>query len=36
MGMAGQISRVMSPLVGGYLTWASTEAGSESAAGQMA
>lgn len=36
MGMAGQISRVMSPLVGGFLTWASTEEGSESAEGQMA
>lgn len=36
MGMAGQISRVLSPLVGGYLTWASTEEGRESAAGQMA
>jgi 3-dehydroquinate dehydratase type I len=36
MGLAGQISRVMCPLVGGYLTWASTEAGNESAEGQMA
>lgn len=35
MGMAGQISRIISPLVGGYLTWASSEEGSESAAGQM-
>jgi 3-dehydroquinate dehydratase I len=35
MGSAGQISRVLSPLVGGYLTWASAEVGSESAPGQM-
>ena len=34
-GMAGQISRVMSPLAGGFLTWASSEEGSESAEGQM-
>ncbi len=36
MGMAGQISRVLSPLVGGYLTWASAEEGRESASGQIA
>jgi 3-dehydroquinate dehydratase type I len=36
MGMAGQISRVICPLAGGYLTWASTEEGSESAKGQIA
>jgi 3-dehydroquinate dehydratase type I len=36
MGDAGQVSRIMSPLVGGYLTYASSEKGSESAAGQMA
>ncbi len=36
MGMMGQISRVMCPLVGGYMTWAATEEGSESAEGQMA
>lgn len=36
MGLPGQISRVMCPLVGGYFTWASTEAGNESAEGQMA
>jgi 3-dehydroquinate dehydratase type I len=36
MGMMGQISRVMCPLVGGYMTWGSTEEGSESAEGQMA
>ena len=35
MGMAGQISRVISPLVGGFLTWASSEEGSESAEGQL-
>lgn len=35
MGKIGQISRIMSPLVGGYLTWASAEEGSESAEGQL-
>lgn len=35
MGMAGQISRVMSPLAGGYLTYCSAEEGSESAEGQL-
>jgi 3-dehydroquinate dehydratase I len=35
MGVAGQISRILSPLAGGYLTWASTEEGRESAGGQM-
>jgi 3-dehydroquinate dehydratase I len=35
MGIAGQISRLMSPLVGGFMTWGSTEEGSESAEGQM-
>jgi 3-dehydroquinate dehydratase I len=36
MGAAGQVSRMMSPLVGGYLTYASAGEGSESAAGQIA
>jgi 3-dehydroquinate dehydratase type I len=36
MGAAGQVSRVLSPLVGGYLTWASAESGAESAPGQIA
>jgi 3-dehydroquinate dehydratase-1 len=35
MGAAGQVSRIMSPLVGGYLTYASSGEGSESAPGQM-
>jgi len=35
MGAAGQVSRILSPLVGGYLTWASAEDGRESAPGQM-
>lgn len=35
MGPAGQISRIMCPLAGGYLTWASSEEGRESAAGQL-
>jgi 3-dehydroquinate dehydratase-1 len=35
MGGAGQISRVLSPLVGGYFTYASVKAGRESAAGQL-
>jgi 3-dehydroquinate dehydratase-1 len=36
MGPQGYLSRVLSPLVGGYLTYASVEAGRESAAGQVA
>jgi 3-dehydroquinate dehydratase type I len=36
MGAAGQISRVLSPLAGGYFTYASVGAGRESAEGQMA
>jgi 3-dehydroquinate dehydratase I len=36
MGAAGQVSRIISPLAGGYLTYASAGEGSESAAGQMA
>jgi len=35
MGDPGQISRVISPLVGGYFTYASIEEGHESAAGQI-
>ncbi len=35
MGAAGQISRVLCPLLGGYLTYASVEAGRESAEGQV-
>jgi 3-dehydroquinate dehydratase I len=35
MGPAGQVSRVLSPLVGGYLTWASAAGGGESAPGQI-
>jgi 3-dehydroquinate dehydratase I len=35
MGAAGQVSRILSPLVGGYLTWASAQEGNESAPGQM-
>jgi 3-dehydroquinate dehydratase-1 len=35
MGVAGQISRLLSPLAGGYFTWASSEEGRESAGGQM-
>ncbi len=35
MGPAGQISRIICPLAGGYLTWASSEEGRESAAGQL-
>jgi 3-dehydroquinate dehydratase-1 len=35
MGAAGQISRVLCPLVGGYFTYASLEAGKESAEGQI-
>jgi 3-dehydroquinate dehydratase type I len=36
MGEAGQISRILSPLVGGYFTYASVEEGKESAEGQIA
>jgi 3-dehydroquinate dehydratase-1 len=36
MGPQGYLSRVLSPLVGGYLTYASVEEGRESAAGQIA
>jgi 3-dehydroquinate dehydratase-1 len=35
MGAAGQISRVLCPLVGGYFTYASIEEGRESAEGQL-
>jgi len=35
MGAAGYISRVLSPLAGGYLTYASIEEGLESAPGQL-
>ena len=35
MGMEGQFSRVLCPLVGGYFTYASIEEGKESAAGQI-
>jgi len=35
MGEEGQVSRVLSPLVGGYFTYASIEEGRESAAGQI-
>lgn len=35
MGSLGQISRILSPLTGGYLTYASVEAGRESAVGQI-
>ncbi len=35
MGAAGQISRVLSPLVGGYFTYASINEGRESAVGQI-
>lgn len=35
MGAAGQISRVLCPLVGGYFTYASIEQGRESADGQI-
>jgi 3-dehydroquinate dehydratase type I len=35
MGEVGQISRLLSPMMGGYLTWGSTEEGRESAGGQM-
>lgn len=36
MGALGQVSRILSPVVGGFLTWASSEEGSESAQGQVA
>ncbi len=35
MGAAGQLSRVLCPLVGGYLTYASVVEGRESAVGQI-
>jgi len=35
MGEAGRLSRIMSPLCGGYFTFASAEIGKESAAGQV-
>ncbi len=35
MGEAGQLSRVLAPLVGSYLTYASIEEGRESAPGQL-
>jgi 3-dehydroquinate dehydratase type I len=35
MGEAGQLSRVLSPLAGAYLTYASAALGSESASGQI-
>lgn len=35
MGWAGQLSRVLCPLAGGYYTYASVEAGKESADGQL-
>jgi 3-dehydroquinate dehydratase type I len=35
MGAAGQLSRVLSPLAGGYFTYASVGPGRESAAGQL-
>jgi 3-dehydroquinate dehydratase-1 len=35
MGAAGQISRVLCPLAGGYFTYASIEEGRESAEGQI-
>jgi 3-dehydroquinate dehydratase type I len=35
MGAAGAVSRVLCPLAGGYLTYASLEAGKESASGQI-
>jgi 3-dehydroquinate dehydratase-1 len=36
MGVVGQVSRVLSPLAGGYFTYASVEEGRESAEGQIA
>jgi len=35
MGEKGRISRILSPLAGGYFTYASADAGKESAAGQI-
>ena len=35
MGPSGSVSRVLCPLVGGYFTYASIEAGRESASGQI-
>jgi 3-dehydroquinate dehydratase type I len=36
IGEAGKVSRLLSPLFGGYFTFASLERGNETAAGQMA
>ena len=36
MGPLGSLSRILSPLVGGYFTYASIEEGKESASGQIA
>jgi 3-dehydroquinate dehydratase-1 len=36
MGVVGQISRVLCPLIGSYFTYASIAEGKESAAGQIA
>lgn len=36
MGEAGKVSRLLSPLFGGYFTFASLERGNETAAGQLA
>jgi 3-dehydroquinate dehydratase len=35
MGELGKVSRFLSPLFGGYFTFASLERGGETAAGQM-
>jgi 3-dehydroquinate dehydratase len=35
MGTAGKYSRIISPILGGYLTFAVLEAGQESAPGQL-
>jgi 3-dehydroquinate dehydratase I len=35
MGMVGQVSRVLCPVVGGYFTYASIKEGKESASGQI-
>jgi 3-dehydroquinate dehydratase len=35
MGELGRVSRLLSPLFGGFFTFASLELGSETAAGQM-
>ncbi|MCK5563398.1 type I 3-dehydroquinate dehydratase, partial [Candidatus Bathyarchaeota archaeon] len=36
MGEAGKVSRLLSPLFGGYFTFASLDRGNETAAGQLA